>query len=498
MQDELLWAPMPKQYQFISCPADDVGFGGARGGGKSDAIPGDWIAHEETYGPHVAGMAFRRERTQLIDLIERAKQILIPLGHKWRDKDSVFHGPKGGRLRFAYLESDSDADAYQGHNYTRLYPEEMGTFPNEAPIKKLWATLRSGHGVPCQMKGTCNPGGAGHHWVKSRYKLGGKLDKPIITEFEVPIIGTRRTVRKTRVFIPSKVQDNKYLGDDYIANLAQVGSPQLVRAWLEGDWDVIDGAFFDCWSATQHVIEPFEIPKDWLRFRSADWGSAKPFSVNWFAVVGDDYQLADSRILPRGALVQYREYYGMKPGQPNVGLKMSAEDVADQIRVREAGEKIQYGVLDPAAFAQDGGPSIAERMADRKVHFQRADNKRVANAGAMGGWDLLRRRLIGTDGVPMIYFFKTCEHIIRTLPALQHDQHRPEDVDTDGEDHGPDSVRYGCASRPWIPGKTIEKPEFPQFPIMAAKGNSFSYIPKLLLDRQHRRRRAERSLGYGR
>ncbi len=445
-----VWTAQPKQAAFIACPADDVGFGGARGGGKSDGVIGDWIAHELTYGQHAAALAIRRERTQLVDLIERAKQVLKPLGHSWHEQDKIFRGPKGGRLRFSYLESDGDADAYQGHSYTRLYPEELGTFHSETPINKLQATLRSGNGVPCQMKATCNPGGPGHQWVKRRYKLDLHPQGFEIFEREFTDPWSGKKITKKTTFIPSRVKDNKYLGGDYVANLFQVGSDTLVRAWLEGDWSVIEGAFFDCWSGLKHVIEPFEVPADWLRFRSMDWGSAKPFSVGWWAVVQDDFPVGD-RVLPRGAMVRYREWYGMKPGHANVGLKLTAETVADGIKQREGREKITYGVLDPSAWKVDGGPSIAERMATRGVHFSKADNKRVSQLGAMGGWDALRQRLMGADDKPMIYFFSTCADSIRTLPALQHDPDKPEDVDTESEDHAPDEIRYAAMARPWIP-----------------------------------------------
>lgn len=450
----VIWEPQPRQEAFITCPADDVGFGGARGGGKSDGVVGDFINHEDTYGEHAIAMAFRRERTQLVELIERAKQILKPIGFHWHEQDKYFRGPKGGRLRFTYLESDSDADAYQGHSYTRLYPEELGTFPSEAPINKLQATLRSGQGVPCQMKGTCNPGGPGHQWVKARYRLDIHPHGFERFDFEFTNPFTKKTITKTRMFIPSKVTDNRFLGDDYVANLFQVGTENLVRAWLQGDWSVIEGAFFDCWDSDKHVIRPFEIPEEWPRIRSADWGSAKPFSVGWWAIVTDDYK-HESGILPRGCLVRYREWYGAK--SPNVGLKMTAEEVGAGIREREGKEKIQMAVLDPAAFAEDGGPSIAERM---KCKFIPADNKRVARVGAMGGWDQMTARLKGdADGRPMLVFFSTCRDSIRTIPVLQHDALRPEDLDTDGEDHAADEVRYACMSRPWIPKVTVEKPK---------------------------------------
>lgn len=132
-------------------------------------------------------------------------------------------------------------------------------------------------------------------------------------------------------------------------------------------------------------------------------------------------------------------------------MKLTAEQVADGIRERESGETLSYGVLDPAAFAHDGGPSIAERMAAQRVSFNPADNKRVSARGAMGGWDILRQRLVGDDeGRAMLFCFSTCRDSIRTIPALQHDQKKPEDLDSDMEDHAADEWRYACMSRPWV------------------------------------------------
>ncbi len=465
----VVWSAQPRQAAFIACPADDVGFGGARGGGKSDAVIGDWISHEEMYGAAAIGMAFRRHRVELVELMARAKQVLTPLGYTWHESDKYFDGPKGGRLRFTYLENDTDAQGYQGHSYTRLYAEEMGTFPNEAPIGLLAATLRSGHGVPCQFKGTCNPGGPGHQWVKARYGLAGRPQQtigPIEFEFENPF--TKKKIKKTRMFIPSRVGDNRYLGDDYIGNLYQSGGKSIVDKWLYGDWDAVEGAFFDSWDANKHVIRPFAIPREWLRFRSMDWGFASPFSVGWWAVVQDDFE-HEGRIIPRGALVRYREWYGSTA--PNTGQRLTAEQVAEGIKERDAGETIKgNSVLDPAAFAQQGGPSIGERIAAAKVYFSPADNKRVTERGAMGGWDQMRARLIGIDGVPMIYCFSTCKDSIRTIPSLQHDPDKPEDLDTDGEDHAADEWRYSCMSRPWIPKE--RKPAEPKHLFQAITDNT--------------------------
>lgn len=382
----------------------------------------------------------RRSRTELYDTIERSRELFTPLGAKFHETDKLWRFPGGSRLRFAYLENDADAETYQGHAYTRVYVEEIGNFPNPAPIMKLMATLRSSAGVPVGFRATGNPGGPGHQWVKARYIDPAPMGYKVITDEDSGL---------ERVYIPARVSDNLPLMENdptYVQRLRASGSPDLVRAWLEGDWSVVTGAFFSEFSMERHVIQPFEIPKHWVRFRAMDWGSAKPFSVGWYAV--SDGELA---AYPRGALLKYREWYGMAENRPNVGLKLTADAVAEGIKAREAAdEKIDASVLDPAAFAQDGGPSIAERMGKQGVFFQRADNKRVAQRGAMGGWDLLRARLVGDEARPMLYFFETCVDTIRTLPALQHDDLKPEDVDTDSEDHAADETRYACSFRPWV------------------------------------------------
>lgn len=377
----------------------------------------------------------------LDDAIERSAEIYGPLGAKWSDQKKTWRFPWGGRLRFRPLERVEDAEKYQGQNLTDACVEEAGQYPDSRPIDRVNGVLRSAHGVPTQLLLTGNPGGPGQTWIKQRYIDPAPMGMKVLT----------RTLPNGKehkyVYIPSRVQNNRILlqsDPDYINRLYLVGSQELVRAWLEGDWDAIEGAFFGEFSTQRHVIQPITLPKHWTRFRAMDWGSAKPFSVGWYAV--SDGELPQ---FPRGALIKYREWYGMQDGQPNVGVKLTAEEVGKRIRELEKGEKIDYGVLDPAAFAEDGGPSIAQRIG---VIFRRADNKRVGHNGAMGGWDQLRERLKGEER-PMIYFFSTCVHTIRTLPALQHDSSRAEDVDTDGEDHAADETRYACMSRPWIRAK---------------------------------------------
>jgi hypothetical protein len=439
------------QIALITCDVFEVFYGGARGGGKTDGVLGDFIQHADVYGPGAIGIMFRRERTQLIEAIERSRGIYGSLGCIFHEQDKLWRFPNGARLRFAYLERDADAEAYQGHSYSRVYVEEIGTFPTEGPILKLMATLRSGTGVPVGFRATGNPGGPGHLWVKRRYIDPAPSGWKVISD---PLTGLER------VYIPSRVGDNHYLGEDYVQRLKASGSPELVRAWLEGDWNAIEGAFFSEWSA-KNIVEPFTIPTDWIRFRSGDWGSASPFSIGWWAVVQDD-TVKSGRAMPRGALVRYREWYGAEnPAAGAKGLKLTAEQVGDGIVKREAFDaKLSYGVMDPSAFKEDGGPSIMERLNGRLISagfasFRPADNTRVAASGnrdrrgPMSGWDAMRARIRGANGRPMVYTFETCIASIRTIPVLQHDPDRAEDLDTQSEDHAADDWRYACSSRPW-------------------------------------------------
>jgi hypothetical protein len=428
--EKVIWRPQPgPQHALIDCPLPEIFYGGARGGGKTDGVLGKYALKAQRYGEAFNAIFFRRELPMLDDAIERSRQLYTLLGADWNDQKKTWRMPGGGRLRFRPLERISDAEKYQGQNVTDCCVEEAGQYPDPAPIDRINGILRSSTGVPTQLILTGNPGGPGHTWLKGRYIDPAPRGMKVLAR-KLPNGKEHRYV-----YIPSRLQNNRVLmanDPDYVNRLYLVGSEALVKSWLDGDWDVVEGAFFDCWSSRM-VVKPHPLPSHWTRFRSFDWGSARPFSVGWWAV--SDGELPQ---YPKGALVRYREWYGAS--EPNKGLKLTAEQVGTGIKERE-NEQIAYGVADPAIFTEDGGPSIAQRMG---VHFRPADNKRLP------GWDQMRQRMQGEDGRPMIYFFSTCIDSIRTIPAMQHDKVKPEDLDSDGEDHAADEVRYACMSRPWI------------------------------------------------
>ena len=444
--------PQPgPQHHFLTCPADIVVYGGARGGGKSFASLGEFWCHAEDWGPAAKGLMLRRSREDLKDTIDVARQMYGDAA-EWKDKEKQFRFRNGAVFHMAYLESDADAMNYQGWSLTRVYVEELTQYASSAGIFRLFATLRTTSGARCQFRATCNPGGPGHHWVKS-WVIDNGAYKPV-KDAETGLI---------RIFIPAKISDNPQLLNNvpgYINRLRASGSAALVRAWLEGDWNVIEGAFFPEFDPARHVITPPRMPLHWTRFRSMDWGSASPFSLGWWIVAQEDF-IHDKRRIPKNAIIRYREWYGASG--PNKGLKLPADAVAKEVVRRETDgkgfrEPIAYGILDPSAFQVVSGPSIGETFARHGVYFRRADNSRVSTPKRMGGWDQVRWRLRGDDdGDPMIFFVDHCKDSIRTLPMQQHDENRMEDLDTEGEDHAVDDIRYACMSRPF--GARVEADE---------------------------------------
>lgn len=447
MSTKVIWAPQPgPQHALVDCPLPIIFFGGARGGGKTDGMLGKWAVKEQQYGEHFNAIMFRRTTVSSEDAIERSKQIYTPLGGKFNESKKIWRMPHGGRVSFQYLDRVSDADEWQGRNVTDVWIEEAGQYATPAPIDKLFGVMRSAGGVPVQMVLTANPGGPGQTWLRDRFKLHPFPRKPVVLGVSINEGEIQAAV------IPSRITDNQVLlsGDpQYLERLKMVGSAELVRAWLEGDWSAIEGAFFAEWDEKKHVISPFIVPRGWLRFRSMDWGFAAPFSVGWWAVASDDYQ-HEQGVIPRGAMVRYREWYGASG--PQKGLRLTAEQVAMGILLKEQeGESVSYTVADPAMWAQDSGPSIAERMMVPGLlkNMRKADNSRVGREGHMGGWDQMRARLVGESGRPMIYCFDGCADSVRTIPTLQHDPDKLEDLDTDAEDHAADEWRYASMSRPY-------------------------------------------------
>lgn len=458
---KIAWAPQegPQLEAILATWCEEIFFGGARGGGKSDWLLGDYAQGIEEFGENWKGILFRKTYKELDEIVSRSKQIYPKLGGVFKKGEFTWHFPNGATLKLRHLENEDDADLYQGHQYTWIGWDELPNWGTDRAYLKLKACLRNGSAfIPVKrIRSTGNPGGAGHGWVKERFidpapegylpidevlyvnNISGAISYDEIEGFE------KQT--SSRMFIPSRVQDNQILLKNdpfYISRLAQTGGAALVRAWLMGDWDAIDGAYFDGYSKQKHVLPSFVIPAHWYRIRAFDWGYSKPFCVLWGAVSdGALIDIGGKKVyIPKDAIVIYREYYGTN-GKANQGLKLDAREIGKETRrlQTEWSEKMSDQVADPAIFDVSSGESIAEQLDSQGVSYRPADNKRV------NGWQQIRGRLYGAEGLPMLYITENCKNLTRTLPLMQYDKTKPEDLDTALEDHAPDTLRYLCMAR---------------------------------------------------
>lgn len=468
-----------KQSAALRSQATEILYGGAAAGGKSFFIRALAILLCCLI-PGLNVYLFRRLYDDLIknhmEGTGSFPEMLAPFivsGHV-RIVESEIRFWNGSKIFLCHCQHEKDRYKYLGAEIHVLLMDELTTFTEviyrflrgrmRAPglVVPQWARdffldkfgVRLEEKIPLVVAGT-NPGNIGHVWVKGAFIDG---TQPFALR-QMP----KSEGGMLRQFIPAMLEDNPHVdADDYDGKLQGLGNAELVKAMRYGDWNVVAGAFFDCIRDSMHKLPTFAPPKEWTRFRSMDWGSAKPFSVAWWVIVEDDVMLSDlvadmrgyrDRKIPRGSLIRYREWYGVKRTEsraaiPNTGLKLSAEAVAKGIKEREAGEKVHENMspADPSMWKEDGGPSIAERMTKaHAVRFRPADNTRAT------GWQQMYSRLAWEevdDGRPMLYVMDCCTDWWRTVPALQHDEHKPEDVDSDLEDHAGDDCRYACMARP--------------------------------------------------
>ena len=454
---DLPYQAQPRQQLMHETLARQIMYGGAAGGGKSEGMRWDAIAFC-IHNPGLDAYLFRRTRVELENThIKRVKpELPAPLG-SYNQTRNRFEFWNGSFLNMCYAEHEDDVHNYNSVEFHWLGVDEAGQF-TPYQIAYLRSRMRLGGFTPAANAAqlprcvlSCNPGGISHHYLKSTF-IDAAPPETVFHDATMRDPSNPDDKGWSTIFIPAKIEDNKYLDAGYAAAFG--GLPDHMQRMLrDGDWNVVAGAYFDCWETSKHVLQPFQIPRGWLRFRSVDWGHATPFSVGWWAV-------SDGSVdgMPTGALVRYREWYGA-PANPvtgrvdgTKGLRMDAGDVAKEILARSVGEDIAYTVIDPSSKRTDSGPSPAEKMMRAGLPLVWADRAREP------GWAELYGRLRGVDGVPMIYFFDTCVDTVRTLPVLQADMRRLEDVDTTGEDHAADDTRYACMSRPWVKVEKVKKP----------------------------------------
>lgn len=409
--------PSERQREFFLSRARHTAYGGARGGGKSWAMRRKFILLALRY-PGLNLLLLRRT------LPELRENHLIPMQRElygfavYNSAERVFRFPNGSRIKLGYCDTLQDVYQYQGQEYAVIGLEEATHFTEEQMRFLTTCNRTTRKDYSPRMYYTCNPGNVGHAWVKRLF-----IDR-LYAENENP---------NDYLFIPARIYDNKVLLDadpNYIRQLEALPE-ELRRAHLDGDWDVHAGQYFREFSRGRHVIEPFEIPSWWRRFRSMDWGYNDPCCVLWHAVDGEN------------RVYTYRELYVRET---------RAGEVAAMVLELSRGESISYTVASPDMWQKRGavlsgaggfeGETLAELFTSSGLSLTPADNSRVP------GWNRVRDFLaVAPDGRPNWLCFSDCRNLIRQLPALQFDQHNREDA-ADGDDHAPEALRYALMSRP--------------------------------------------------
>lgn len=435
---EIIFQPNPgPQTEFLSAPEREVLYGGSAGGGKTFAMVADPVRGFNFEGQR--SLLLRRTTEELREILSVTKELYpkaIP-GAKFLERDKTWVFPSGATLWLSYLDRDDDVMRYQGQAFQWIGFDEITQWHTPYPWDYMRSRLRGDKGNGLYMRSTSNPGGPGHQWVKKMF-----VDPaPWGESFWATDINTGKTLTWPkghsregeplfkRRFIPAKLFDNPYLASDgmYEANLLSLPEHQR-RQLLEGDWDINEGAAFPEFNRSIHVIEPFEIPANWPKFRACDYGYGSHTGVVWFAVAPDEQ------------LIVYRELYVSK---------VLAADLAEMILEAEEGEKIRYGVLDSSLWHRRGdtGPSLAEVMILKGCRWRPSD--RSAGSRVAGKNELHRRLQVDEfTQQPRIVFFNTCTNTINQLPSIPLDKNNPEDVDTKAEDHLYDALRYGIMTRP--------------------------------------------------
>lgn len=439
--------PNSKQELALKEKHKHVGYGGARGGGKS------WFVRTKSKllcirYEGIRILIVRRTYPQLQENhIEPLRNEIPKTLAKYNQTEKKFFWKNGSTIKFMYCNNDKDLENFQGQEYDVIFIDEA-TQLSEHQIKVITATCRGVNRFPKRIYYTCNPGGQGHAYIKRIFISRDYMDGENPEEY---------------AFIQALVQDNVALmatQPDYIKNLEAL-PPKLRKAWLEGSWDIFEGQFFEEFIDDKehyedrrwtHVIEPFEIPADWRIVRSYDFGYGKPFSMAWWAV---DYD---------GVLYRILELYGCT-SEPNEGVKWIPDEQFRKAREIEQshpwlkGKKIT-GVADPSIWDGSRGDSVASTAAKYQLYFDKGVNDRIP------GWMQVHYRLaFDENGYPMMYVFSNCKAFIRTIPTLMYSETNPEDLDTTLEDHVADETRYMCMSRPIKPRKRQVREEIKDDPL---------------------------------
>lgn len=427
------WRPFPKQEIALQRPEYEILFGGSRGPGKTETGL-VWLT-EHLDHPRFRALVIRKNSDDLSDWLDRANRMFSGFGVSIAYKPAILRFPSGAIIRTGHLKDDQAYTKYQGHEYQRILIEELTQIPDEKRYLQLIASCRTTVGdITPQVFCTTNPGGVGHQWVKARF-----VDpSPPITPFG--------DTGRRRIYIPATIDDNPELttkDPHYVKTLDALRETdeELWKAWRLGSWDTFAGQFFKEFRRDLHTCPPF-VPKKGLTIVGGmDWGRTAPFAFLLGALQTKEME----------GKVYYRLFIFMEVYGTDKNPKEWADIIKTKLRGFDLSTKdIRWIRGDPAMFTKgaDNSMSIADQFLREGIRIQPASNDRI------GGWSVVHNWLsLAPDNNPYLIIGENCNNTIRTLPSLIHDENRVEDVDTTGEDHTGDSLRYMVKHLKWVDGR---------------------------------------------
>lgn len=395
--------------------------------GKSDCLLVDPLRF--VTNPNFHGLMIRKTMPALREIISRAKKLYRDVypGTVWKEQEKLFVFPSGATMEFGYFDHIDDYDRYHGRQFCWVGIDEISQYSSREYYDKIKSVARNTDpSLPVRVRATTNPSGPGRIWIKEYFIDISESGVPVVFKVQTPL----GNIEVSRKYIKSTIFDNPTLLENdpqYIAYLA--GLPEVQRRqWLEGDFEASDGLAFDEFHKNIHVVEPFDVPSNWVKFRAIDWGYRAKAVCLWFA------------ISPEGELFVYREY---------TVSGMDADVFARNVLDLEKYEYISYGVIDGAVGNNGGssGPTIEEDMIKEGLVNMWADKRK--NSRVHG--KMLIHKYLRVDPLtnePRLRIVNTCKQLIKELGSLLVDSRNPEDVDTKMEDHAYDALRYGLMSRP--------------------------------------------------
>lgn len=464
-QAELDIEPWPRQAQAIETDSTELLFGGASEGGKSHfirmalilwcvMIPGLQCLILRKYYNDVIQNHMQGENNFKIMLAPWIKHGIV----KTTENQVKFPLHGDSLITMAQCRTEEDFEKAQGISKHVLVWDEA-TQIKARYINDIRGWVRMSNEmkaeIPLEHRDnfpriiyTANPIGESVSFFKRMFITPRK-------PFEKEKVGAF-----IRQFIPSLVTDNK--SADPVAQrerLSQMHSANVAEALITGSWETAVGDFFTEYDDDLHVI-PNHVPASYLfKFRTFDWGSDDPFAVQWW-YVADSETVVQDRIIPRGALVCYREWYGNNPENPAKGVHMRNEDIAKGIVSRTHEAMSGITLSDSWPFADRGGSKNGIKFTMADEFFDNGCPLTLGNCARVYGWKQLRSRLQGQSGVPLIYWVESCAAARDYIPALPHHDTKPEDAAESGEStHICDCSRLACTAKPLVKEAPRETPK---------------------------------------